>query len=174
MAAVCIEARRIRVNGVCLTQQGVLSWMLMWGFDKKHKRSRFCCGAFCWGGDALHRFIPTSKLRISWEGEMGLIRIRRIFYHLGKFRKQILQNAAPSSFLSDGWAVFVSLLADLTVDCRAAPALTSFNRILHTELYLKVGFNLESDSQAARRRTGEQGSRWNSRSCGRNRKSSFS
>lgn len=64
-----------------------------------------------------------------------------------------------------------SLLADLTVDCRAAPALTSFNRILHTELYLKVGFNLESDSQAARRRTGEQGSRWNSRSCGRNRKS---
>lgn len=37
----------------------------------------------------------------------------------------------------------MSLLADLTVDCRAAPALTSFNRIPHTELYLKVGFNLK-------------------------------
>lgn len=152
------------------------SWAGCWceALTKNTKDHGFVVELSAGGGDALHRFIPTSKLRISWEGEMGLIRIRRIFYHLGKFRKQILQNAAPSSFLSDGWAVFVSLLADLTVDCRAAPALTSFNRILHTELYLKVGFNLESDSQAAMSRTGGQGSRWNSRSCGRNRKSSFS
>lgn len=80
-------ARRITVNEVCLSNTKPCRESLAgcWCEALTKWRSRFVVELSA--GNVLHRFISTSKLRIGWECEMGLISIWMISAP-GKLKKE--------------------------------------------------------------------------------------